>query len=86
MGGSTDDTATLVLALSILSGIGVFIFSHKRVLSGVVEGKIHGATIAASVAISSITIYELLLGKTDELAVLEGISTFKTSSGGESPA
>jgi len=83
--GSTYNTlAVNSMALVVDSLVGVVTFSLKLVLLSVVEGQVHGATIAA--AILGGAVHKLLFGEGDKLLSLNPVGTFKSTCAGESPA
>jgi hypothetical protein len=78
------DTITLVLALSISSGVSVLGFKCKSIFLDVVEGVVHETAIATTIRF--VTIDELLLGVGIELSSLDLLGTFNGTGGGEGPA
>lgn len=77
---------SIVLAGSINSLVGVLALKGDSVINDVVEGIIHESSVASLVSILGRAVAQLLFGERKKVLVLEEVSTFKGSGGGESPA
>ena len=73
-------------AAAVLSLIGVSLLRADAVVDDVLEAKVHGATVAALVAVGARAVDELLFRKGDEVAGLDGGDALSGAGGGESPA
>jgi hypothetical protein len=67
-----------------LTSVWVAGFGLERVGAGVVEGEVHGSTIATIVGGGAVN--ELLLRENWERSFAHVVSSFKSTSGGECPA
>jgi len=79
--GSNTNVTGLVLARTILSSVLVLRLVVDLVGLGVLESIVLPATVATVVTVGGGAINELLLGKRDEVAGLDGVGTFHGTSG-----
>jgi len=85
VGGNIDSLSLLVLALAILSSVGIVRFDFETVLGSIFNSEIRPATVATFV-FSGVTINDLLFREGEELAVVDEVETFNNTGSGESPA
>jgi len=85
VGGNIESLSLLVLALAILSSVGIVRFDFETVLGSIFNSEIRPATVATFV-FSGVTINDLLFREGEELAVVDEVETFNNTGSGESPA
>lgn len=76
--------AAIVGVLSVSRDVGVVSFELERMVISILKGTSRISTTASSILL--FTVNELLLRETLEMLVLDKVSTFQSSGGGESPA
>lgn len=84
-GGTNTTSVRVLLARTVFASVSVVRLVGESVALGILVGIVLPATVATIVTVSG-AVNELLLGERDKFTSLDEVSTFETTSGGESPA